>query len=124
MVFNDLREYIAELEKEGELRRIKKEVDWDQEVGAIIRRSYDLKAPAPLFEKIKGCPKGYRILGAPVGTSSAPNRLHCRLAISMGLPPTSTREEIIERYIKGKNNFLKPILVKEGPCKENILLGD
>lgn len=69
MAYKYLREYINALEAEGELQRIKKEVDWDMEVGAIIRRSYDLKAPAPFFEKIKGYPEGYRILGAPAATS-------------------------------------------------------
>ena len=53
MPFSDLREYIEALEKEGELVRIEKQVDWNLELGAVIRRCYDLKAPAPLFENIK-----------------------------------------------------------------------
>ena len=50
MAYRDLREYIEKLEEEKELVRIKEEVDWNLEVGAIIRRSNDLKAPAPFFE--------------------------------------------------------------------------
>ncbi len=38
MGFMDLRQWIALLEKEGELRRITAEVDWDREIGAIARR--------------------------------------------------------------------------------------
>ncbi|MDP2727366.1 MAG: UbiD family decarboxylase [Dehalococcoidia bacterium] len=74
MALQDLREYIAALEREGEVQRIEKEVDWDLEVGAVIRRSYDLKAPAPFFQKIKGYPAGFSILGAPIGLSIKPNR--------------------------------------------------
>ena len=38
MSFVDMREWIARLDKEGELRRITAEVDWDRELGAIARR--------------------------------------------------------------------------------------
>jgi len=50
----DLREYLRVLKSMGELQEIDEEVDWNLEIGAIIRRAYDLRAPAPLFNKIKG----------------------------------------------------------------------
>lgn len=124
MVARDLREYVAQLEMAGEIQRVEKEVDWQLEIGAIIRRSYDLKAPAPLFQKIKGYPAGYRILGAPIGTSAKPNRLHARLAISMGMGPDSSATDIMEEFIKRMKNPIKPILVSQGPCKENIHVGE
>jgi 4-hydroxy-3-polyprenylbenzoate decarboxylase len=124
MPFLDLREYIAALEEEGELVRIRKEVDWNLEIGAIIRRSYDLKAPAPFFENIKGYPRGSRILGAPIGLSQRPGRSLARLAISMGLSPEASLHEIIEGYIARKKKPLRPAIVDSGPCKENIYLGN
>ena len=124
MAFRDLREYIEKLEEEKELVRIDEEVDWDLEVGAIIRRSYDLKAPAPLFQNIKGYPKGYRIFGAPAGASNRTGRLHCRMAISFGMDPDSSAEEIIEEYLERKKNPVKPLMVGDGPCKEIIKVGD
>jgi len=124
MAFKDLREYIEKLEQEKELIRVKEEVDWHLEVGAIIRRSYDLKAPAPLFENIKGYPEGYRIFGAPVATSNRPGRLYARMAISYGMEPDSTATEIIEEYLRRKKNPIKPIMVSTGPCKEEIHTGD
>ena len=124
MGFKDLREYIDRLEKEGELLRIKEEVDWNLEIGAIIRRSYDLKAPAPLFENIKDYRKGYSILGAPAGVSNNPDRYFARVAISLGMDPGSKAPDIIEEYIKRKKNPIKPIIVNRGPCKENIHIGD
>jgi len=50
--FMDTRDWIALLEKEGELRRITAEVDWNREIGAIARRVLEKKGPALLFENI------------------------------------------------------------------------
>ena len=122
MPFNDLREYITRLEEEGEVQRIAKEVDLDLELGAVIRRSYDLRAPAPLFENIRGYP-GHRMFGAPIALSAKKDRLFARFALSMDMAPESTAGELIDEYIKRINKPIKPVLVKHGPCKENILLG-
>jgi 4-hydroxy-3-polyprenylbenzoate decarboxylase len=58
MGFMDLRQWMQVLEKEGELRRITAEVDWDREIGAIARRVLEKKGPALLFEHIKGYENG------------------------------------------------------------------
>src|SRR5204862_178190 len=58
MAFMDLREWIAVLEKDGELRRIRAAVDWDREIGAVSRRVLEKKGPALLFERIKGYETG------------------------------------------------------------------
>ncbi len=117
MAFNDLREYIAALEKNGEVQRIKREVSWNLEAGAIVRRSYELEKPAPFFEKIAGYPKGYRIFGAPLSS-------YKRMSIALGLDSDTPYNELMEFYLKRKANPVKPILVKDGPCKENIHTGD
>jgi UbiD family decarboxylase len=49
-----LREFLDALEGIGEVQPIDKEVDWNLEMGAIARRSMDLRLPAPLFNRIKG----------------------------------------------------------------------
>ncbi|RKY00940.1 MAG: phenylphosphate carboxylase subunit alpha [Spirochaetes bacterium] len=123
MAFNDLREFIERLEEEDELIRIKKLVDWDLEAGGIARRATELKAPAPLFENIKDYP-GYRLLSAQVGPSAKKDRYYCRMAMAMEMKPESGPEEIIEEYIKRKSNPIKPVLVSNGPCKENIFIED
>jgi len=53
MGFLDLRQWMASLEQQSELRRIKAEVDWDREIGAVTRRVLEKKGPALLFENIK-----------------------------------------------------------------------
>lgn len=124
MAYGDLRGYIDRLQEEGELQPINEEVDWNLEVGAIIRRSFDLKAPAPFFEKIKGYPEGFRILGAPLGRSNKPGNPYARIAVSMGMKVNSSYQDIVETYLNRKKNLIKPILVKDGPCKENVHVGE
>ena len=124
MAFSDLRVYISKLEEEGELQRVRKEVDWNLEVGAIYRRCLDIGAPAPLFERIRGYPEGYRVFAAPVGPSNKPNRYYARLATALGIRPESSASHIIEEYIRRKKAPLKPVLVSGGPCKENVHLGE
>jgi len=117
MSYHDLREFMDKLDKEGDLVHIKDEVDWNLEVGAIIRRSNEIGGEAALFENIKDYPRGYRILGAPVATLR-------RLAIALGLKPDSSFNEVLDFYDEGLDNPIKPILVTHGPCKENKLFGE
>ena len=117
MPFKDLREFIGRLEKEGDAQRIEEEVDWDIEAGAMVRRSNEQGLPAPLFQKIKGYPEGYRIFGSPLATQR-------RLAIAMDMKPNASTKELQEEYLKRKKHPIKPVLIKDGPCKENICIGD
>ncbi|MCZ6623670.1 MAG: UbiD family decarboxylase [Deltaproteobacteria bacterium] len=124
MAIQDLRDFLDLLDRHGELQRIKEEVDWNLEMGAITRHCYDIGAPAALFENIKGYSDGYRALGAPMGTSSKPGHsLYARTALALGLGPETPVKEIMQSYLKRKETPIKPIVVKSGPCKENILLG-
>ena len=54
MAYKDLREFIAKLEKEGELRRISAEVDPVLEITEITDRVTRSGGPALLFERPKG----------------------------------------------------------------------
>ena len=61
MAYRDLREFVAKLEKEGELKRIRAEVDPVLEITEVAQRvardairSADSVGPALLFEKSEG----------------------------------------------------------------------
>jgi 4-hydroxy-3-polyprenylbenzoate decarboxylase len=54
MAYSDLREFIAALEKAGELKRIPFEVDPELEITEFADRSVKQNGPALLFEKVKG----------------------------------------------------------------------
>ena len=53
MPIEDIREFIQELEKNGELKRVKSEVDSELEIAEILRRSMYSNGPAILFENVK-----------------------------------------------------------------------
>ncbi len=48
MSITDLRDFLDLLEEHDELQRIRIEIDWNLEMGAITRRCYDLGAAAPI----------------------------------------------------------------------------
>jgi 4-hydroxy-3-polyprenylbenzoate decarboxylase len=121
----DLRAYVGALEELGELQQIDAEVSLDYELGAIVRRSYDLMAPAPLFTNMTGVEPGFRVLGAPAGVSAQPGLYLARVALSLGLPPESTGAEVVAAIVAGREaDLIPPRLVSTGPCKEVIAVGD
>ncbi|MFQ5683532.1 MAG: UbiD family decarboxylase [Candidatus Binatia bacterium] len=121
MAYNDLREWLSVLEREGELVRVQTEVDWNLEAGAIVRRICETDGPAVLFEKIKDYPAGFRILGAPFSMSRR-NR-YARLALALDMPLNAGVREITEEYLKRRKKKLPPVVVAKGVCQENIWEG-
>lgn len=125
MPLTDLRRYIEALRRLGELQEIDVPVALDLELGAIVRRCYETGGPAPLFKAFSDHPSGFRILGAPGGTSRQPGRQLARVAISLGLPPGSSGLEIVEA-IAGSLDLpaVPPVVVDDAPCFENVAIGD
>jgi phenylphosphate carboxylase alpha subunit len=123
MAFNDLRAFLAALEAAGELSCVSTEVDWNLELGAISRRAMDLHAPALLFEKLAGYPRGSgRILANIFGKT--PGVPHGRFALAMGLPKDTPTMELIAEFGRRSHRRIPPRRVGSGPCKESILTGD
>ena len=53
MGIEDIHDFIVELEKHGELKRVNTEVDSDLEIAEILRRGMYTNGPAILFENVK-----------------------------------------------------------------------
>jgi 4-hydroxy-3-polyprenylbenzoate decarboxylase len=119
MGFMDMRQWMARLDQEGELRRIAAEVDWDREVGAIARRVLEKKGPALLFENIKGYASGRctKLFVSGLGSRS-------RLALALGLPRDVPNRDIVQYVFKKNRETLLPVMVDSGPVKEVIVRGD
>ena len=117
MPYNDLREFIARLEKEGEMQRIEEEVDWNLEAGAIARRTLEEDLQAPYFQKIKDSPDGFKLASGFMAN-------HRRIALAFDMDPGTHPRELIEEYLSRKQKRIKPVLVSDGPCKENVYTGD
>ncbi|MGZ8194095.1 MAG: 4-hydroxy-3-polyprenylbenzoate decarboxylase, partial [Methylosarcina sp.] len=135
MKYKDLRDFITQLEKQGELKRVSIPVDPYLEITEICDRTLKKEGPALLFEH----PKGSKIplLGNLFGTAH-------RVAMGMGADSVSELRGIGEllAYLKEpeppkgmKDAFEKfpvfkqvlnmaPKLVKEPACQEEIFEGD
>lgn len=119
-----LREFIAELERIGEIQSVEKEVDWNLEIGAVARRTYELRAPAPLFTNIRGIEKGFRVLAAPGGLSAQPGLTYSRIAVAMGLPADASGADVVAALADARGRDpLPPRVLGTGPVKENVMLG-
>jgi len=134
MHYHDLRDFIAQLEKQGELKRISAEVSPNLEMTEICDRVLKAQGPAILFEK----PKGFDIpvLGNLFGTPR-------RVAMGMGEESVAALKEIgkLLAYLKepdpprglkdawDKLPVLKQVLnmaprvVSGAPCQELVWEG-
>jgi UbiD family decarboxylase len=122
-----LRDYLDALREIGEVQEVNQEVDWDLEMSGITRRSMDLRAPAPLFNKIKGINHGFRAMGAPGGLSRQPSYKFSRVTLALGLPANASPLEVVEQLAATRAKTPVPPKILPGknhPCKENIQLGD
>src|ERR1700690_91475 len=77
MAFNDLREWIAALDRAGELKRIRAAVDPILEITEITDRVSKTGGPALLFENVKGYP------GIPVLINQFGSKRRMNLALGV-----------------------------------------
>lgn len=116
MVFRDLREWIRFLEEEGELLRIQEEVRLEPDVGAIGKAICESEGPGAFLEKIAGY------------TTPLTIGLHAswrRAALALGLKKNAPREEQLTAWSEGWKRFpVPPVEVRDGPCKENVIVGE
>src|ERR1700756_1008304 len=109
MGFLDQRQWMASLEQQGELRRIKAEADWDREIGAVTRRVLEKKGPALLFENIKDYRDGRctKLFASGLGSRS-------RLALALGFPPDAANRELVQHVMAKNREAIAPVFVATG----------
>ncbi|MGW8379763.1 UbiD family decarboxylase [Streptomyces sp. ODS28] len=125
----NFRDFLGGLLADGDAVAVGRTVDPHLEVGAVTRRAYETRAPAPLFGSLSTGARGHRILGAPAGMSTPGRGAYGRIAAHFGLPRHSTPREILEHLITAMHaRPVPPVAAPEGrgaaPCKENIRTGD
>ncbi len=135
MSYSDLRDFLAKLEREDELKRISLTVDPRLEMTEICDRTLRAAGPALLFEK----PTGHTIpvLGNLFGTPR-------RVALGMGQDsvaalrdvgkllaylkepePPKGFKDVWEKFPLFKQVLnMAPKVVSRAPCQENVLEGD
>lgn len=112
----DLRDFVALCEKEGELKRVKAEVDWNLEISHIAKVVEEKAGPALLFEKVKGYTSP--VLTGAFGTTK-------RLAMILGKDPNMSMVELTREWVKlAVKGVIPATEQKDGPIFENIVTGD
>lgn len=105
----DLRHFLGQLRKRGELLSVSDEVDLRFELSEFLHQADRALAPALEFERIKG--HSMKVVGNLVGTKK-------RLALAFGL---TNENKLLDVYRKRRGSAGKPRRVKDGPVKEVIL---
>jgi len=119
VAFGDLRGWIDALRAQGELHEINAQVDWNIELGTIMRLAQGPgTGPALLFNNIKDynlpTSRCRRIFGSALNN----NR---RIAMMLGLPPDTHARELVKIGRNILTETIAPKTVKSGPVKENIV---
>lgn len=135
MKYKDLRDFIAKLEAQGQLKRISREIDTDLEMTEIADRTLRAGGPALLFENPKG--SDIPVLANLFGTPE-------RVALGMGQDNVHALREVgkLLAYLKepeppkgikdlwSKLPVFKQVLnmpakeVRKAPCQEVVVSGD
>jgi UbiD family decarboxylase len=112
--YEDLREFIEQVDQLGALRRIEG-ADPLYEVGGITEVAAGTpECPALLFDAVKGFPRGLRIF---TNATVSAQRAALALGIDPHLAPIDALKEWRNR--RGSLTMYKPKLVKEGAVLEN-----
>jgi UbiD family decarboxylase len=121
VAFGDLRGWMRALAAAGEMHEIDAEVDWNIELGTIMRLAQGAgTGPALLFNNIKDYNKPTtrcrRVFGC--GLSS-----YRRVAMMLGLPPDTHPRELVKIGRSILNGRVPPRIVADGPVKEHKIAG-
>ena len=135
MQYQDLRDFIAQLEQSGQLKRVTVPISPDLEMTEICDRLLKQGGPAVIFEN----PTGFDtpVLGNLFGTTE-------RIALAMGqqdlsglrelgkmlaelkqpTPPQGLKDSLSKLPLIKNMWDMKPKVVKKPPCQEVVLTGD
>ncbi|HVD31516.1 MAG TPA: UbiD family decarboxylase, partial [Methylomirabilota bacterium] len=117
--FRDLRDWLKRIDDLGELRVVRGARSED-EIGMATELAGRVHGkPALLFDEIPGYQKGFRVLSNGLGWFP-------RLALTLGLDPKMSPEDLVRAWQKRVSQGITPIPsieVKDGPIFENVKRG-
>jgi 4-hydroxy-3-polyprenylbenzoate decarboxylase len=132
MALRDLRDWIALLEREGELVRVSAEVDPDLEITEIVDRTVKHGGPALLFENPKGSARPLLInqfgterrMCLAFGVERLDDVAHRVADVLEMQPPTGLLEKVRGLQKLKSVADSRPKTVGKGVCQEIVLRGD
>jgi len=118
MAYEDLRDFIAQVDQIGALRRIDG-ADPACEIGGVTEVAAGLpECPALLFDRIKGHPPGFRVF---TNATVSPQRAALALGIDPALRPLDALKEWKSR--RASLTLHKPVVAKHAAFLENSRSG-
>jgi UbiD family decarboxylase len=117
--YEDLREWIDEAKKLGEIREVKG-LSWEQDIGMAAEVVlHDEKAPCVIFEDVPGTIPGSRVLTNFFGGK--------RQNMTLGFPTDLNKLDLTEAFranYMAELRRIEPRYVNTGPIFDNIMEGD
>ncbi|MCM8794646.1 MAG: menaquinone biosynthesis decarboxylase [Candidatus Omnitrophica bacterium] len=129
MAFKNLQEFIAELERRGELKRVAVPVDPSLEITEIADRMIKKEGPALLFEKVNGSPIPLAInlfgtkrrMELALGVRDL-DEIPARIEKLMEIPnPTGLMEKLALLPKLAEMAQFPPKIVSKAPCQEVVI---
>ena len=121
VAYGDLRGWIKALHAAGEIKEIDAEVDWNIEMGTVMRLAQGTgDGPALMFNNIKDYganARCRRVFGCGLAS-------YRRVAMMLGVDPDTHPRDLVKLGRNVLNGAVPPKIVSTGPVKENIVTGD
>ena len=117
LVYDDLRSWLAEAERLGEVKTVHG-ATWQEDIGMATELvSHSDEAPAVVFDDIPGVAKGFRVLVNIFGGK--------RKNMTLGFPPELDKVALSEAFSEAwdTDRIIPPVFVETGPIFDNVALG-
>jgi UbiD family decarboxylase len=118
-LYNDLREWMNEADRLGELRTVLG-ASWQEEIGLAADVVVPAEeGPAVVFDEVPGCPKGFRLV---INVFAGKRR-----GMTLGFPQGLSKQDLSQAYFdhyQNRQHHLAPVVVNDGPIFQNVLTGD
>ena len=112
MAYDDMREFLAALEQQGLLRRVRKEVDPEWEIGCLVKWAFQSLPEDQrfglMFESVKGS-------GIPLATGAIGASVRA-YAMALGVEPA----QINAKWDEALSNPQAPRIVQDPLCQQVI----
>jgi hypothetical protein len=113
LVYDDLRSWLAEAERLGEVKTVHG-ATWQEDIGMATELvSHSDEAPAVVFDDIPGVAKGFRVLVNIFGGK--------RKNMTLGFPPELDKVALSEAFSEAwdTDRIIPPVFVETGPIFDN-----
>ena len=115
--YDSARDWIEQLDRAGQLQEINAPIGVDGEYAGLTRWIGAINGPAVLMNNMDGLNCDARVFGAAWGS-------YARCALGVGERDYHSAMDKCERILNDPSTWLKPRIVDDGLCKENIFKGD